>query len=250
MKHYSLPFLSLALTSFFYCQSLQQLPAPPPQKNPSIPGAPPENPSIPGAPPLQKSWQQGTVITKMLNNNLVLTHTIGTRIEGRYSESALEDFKPGSGPIEIIAPKLSGSIAYDFPNKISFQGNIDMFLKLPNNKEYPLRVVMFMDNLTAPATFDREAQVWVSTEIPAFIYQVKYSNGSTLAVDQITLENFLNTILQKAVTKWRELITVFKVDVTEQIQNIIRTGLAPEEQVTAQETVNKLQAVKTQLEQF
>jgi hypothetical protein len=204
-------------------------------------------PSLPTLPILE---QQAKAI-KTIGNILTLKHTSLFHIEATYSAYALTDLEsPAGSPIQIKNPQLTGIIAYDIPNKITFQGDFTTNLHFYNDQESLLSVTFFLENLTNPANFNTLSQEWIQTTIPNFIYKVKFVSGGALTIDRNVLESFLQRLLQKIVAKWRRMITEFKINIREQKLAIASIPSNQADQEKVQQIINKLDAVFTQLIPF
>lgn len=195
------------------------------------------------------AWQAGTVVNNTLTDGANLSHTIANHIDGSYSPSALIVLQPPkNSQIQISNPHVTATMAYNIPDIITFQGNVTTLLKFSNGQEYPIDVTIFIDNLTTRTDFNNVADLWVSTTVPEFMYKVKYSGGTTLAIDQDKLVEFLNTFLQETTKLWLQLISDFKVDITQKKRTI--AGNSSPTQVGLTLLVEQLQAVEAQLLPF
>lgn len=250
MKNYVI----LILPCLFFISSLAQLAPPAPITTVFEKAQPTEPPQqvatpLPADLPALPALEEQAKAIKTINNTLTLKHTGLFSIEGTYSSDALSNL-PVSGPIQIQNPRVTGLTAYDIPHKITFQGDFYTDLHFSNNQKSLLEVTLFTENLTNPSDFNAQAQLWIDTTIPEFVYKVKYSGGVTLTIDQNVLENFLRTLLQKVVVKWRELITAFKININEQKQAIASIPSSKADREKIQQIVNKLDTVFTQLIPF
>ncbi len=192
------------------------------------------------------SWQDESKTFRVIDNKVIINHTVGQEIVGQYNEQELNDLKITSGKLQILSPRITARLSYKEDNKFPFHGDIRMTLRLSNGKELPLNFTLFIDNVLSSGTFDKNIEKWANEAVNQYIFKEE----KTLGVDKAEAQKLLTTALQKATAKWKELIIGFKTDSNELITNLQKSDISAEMKALLEQGKAKLQKLKDLLTKF